>query len=371
MRARWSCLVDADGGRRWVIKGCAAEAAHRAAGGEILGAASSVAATDGILNVHSLQEDTGQGRGADFTYGEKTCEANFIDYGFDNEGFDEVVMQEGECQLGAFDLPPSLPAELPLEEDDGQELGAWPQPPCTPAEPVHDATAQTEAAAGVRAHADGNASMGEAAASSSAWATSGPSGAKRWRLTGKTSPARAAELGHDGFHSEGPVDEEELVTQATAAAARARNRGILLAHRRKVRAVRDQAWETLARQPERSVMGNLGADTAGTEMEVQPGALAPSIPRCWAAHGSHDLAAPAHNLLYCRRCGAWSGGLRTRGLALVCRGPVGQRNNLRLLSLGIAPVKGARVPTEFKAAGSRGTRGGSATASRRRRRQSA
>jgi hypothetical protein len=362
--------LDADGGRRWVIQGCAAEAAHWAAGGKVFGSAPGTSVTNDNLGASPQRGEDERARIGDSTYGEEYCAKDFVDFGFDTEGFDEFTMQDEEHLQEAFAVPPSPPAEPPPADDGDLSHETAAPSSLSSTATGYGAAAQTGLATDNVLRADQAASEGDTAAPPDTWSAAVSSGAKRRRLTGKTSPARAAELGHSDAHPVGLADDEELVTQAAAAAARTRNRGILLAHRRRVKAARDQAWATLARQPERSVHGELGTAAGSAPDEDLPVLSAPSVPRCWAAHDSHDLAAPTRVLLYCRRCGAWSGGLRTRGLALACRGPVGQPNSLRLLSLGIAPVKGARVPQEFKAAGSRGTRGGANAASGRRRRRS-
>ncbi len=350
-RARWSCLLDADGSRRWVIEGCAAEIAHRTEGGEVLGAAPSLAVLDGEAAPYIAQAHADQVLDVDIAYGSRHDDAYHLNFGFDEA---EPTFGD-EDQDEAFDLPPVPVLDSPPGEDTGRGVGH--EPPPTSASPSTSAVAP----------------LGEAdGAAVSSFAAAGV-GVKRRRLSVKTSPTRAAELGHRSPPAE-ERGEEELVTQGAAAAARARNRGILSAHRHKVKAARSRAWEAVARQPDLAAVA-VGQDAAEAPSEDLGVAMhgAPTVdltvPRCWNAHVSHDVSAPSRTLLFCRRCGAWSAGHCARGLAAACRGAVGHKGNIRLLSLGIAPVRGARIPTELKLAGSRGTRGGSATKGTRRRRR--
>ncbi len=191
------------------------------------------------------------------------------------------------------------------------------------------------------------------------------SGTKRRRLSQKSSPARAAELGYIGPPPQ-PERVTNLITQAAAAAARTRARGLLIAHRRRAKSARNAAWDSFFRQPEQS---NAASEAYASSEDTGVLGATFAIPAGCNAHASHDAKAPmGAELLFCKRCGAWSSGQRSRGLVAQCRGRGGHRGNLRLLHLGVALVRGARVPREHKDPGAKGTRGGSATRGKRGRR---
>ncbi len=180
------------------------------------------------------------------------------------------------------------------------------------------------------------------------------------RLNTKTGPRRAAELGHTSHH--GGAQRLDLVTAAEAASARKRRRDFVAVHARRAKSAKTEAWNLVHQQPERA---SSDRDMHEAECVDEEG----TVPRCWQAHPSHRAKAPmGAELLFCTVCGAWSAGQRTRGLAQPCRGGGGHVGNLRLLHLGIAPVRGARVPLHLKARGAKGTRGGAAARAPRARR---
>ncbi len=184
----------------------------------------------------------------------------------------------------------------------------------------------------------------------------------RRRLTGKTSPSRAAELGH-APRASGPHPVHELVTREAARAARLRLREATGIHEGCVKKARYTAWQAIRRQPELFSTSRDGDPAGGTTAELREshdvGADDGHIPLRWRAHASHDVAAaPGAQIVYCRRCGAWTTGERSSNLIRECSLRQGHKGNLRLLSLGIMPRRGARVPPELKRAGARGSRGG-------------
>ncbi len=181
----------------------------------------------------------------------------------------------------------------------------------------------------------------------------------RRRLTGKTNPTRAAALGHGPLMSAqaGPT-EVGLVTREVARAARKRHREAALLHAKAVKQARTAAWSAIRRNPEATG----GPEDPEREVLPEPRGEAPAVPALWDVHPSHDAAAsPGVQVVFCRRCGAWSLGVKSKNLVRPCSLKPGHSGNLRLLHLGIVPRRGARVPTEFKQAGARGTRGGSAS----------
>ncbi len=195
----------------------------------------------------------------------------------------------------------------------------------------------------------------------------GPAGVVRLvprrRLTGKTSPTRAATLGYPPA-TVAQQTVAELVTMETARAARLRHREASAAHSKSCKMARTTAWQAIRRHPE-VVAGGDGQTPAEYDADadsvVRGGDVAEDLPiqRRWLAHGTHDIAAaPGAQLLYCRICGSWSLGEKSMNLTRPCSRKDGHKGNLRLLSLGIAPRRGARVPAEMKLAGSRGSRGG-------------
>ncbi len=188
-----------------------------------------------------------------------------------------------------------------------------------------------------------------------------PLGTRR-RLTAKTCPARAAELGFPP-HDASADGEGDFITREAASAARFRNREAAAAHGRACKSARTAAWQSIRRQPEVASgqvhggpVGDSDLHGEDTNTDVGDG---PCVPRRWMAHASHDAAAaPGAQIVYCRRCGAWSLGQKSMNLTRPCSMQAGHKGNLRLLGLGIAPRRGARVPAELKKSGARGTRGG-------------
>ncbi len=184
----------------------------------------------------------------------------------------------------------------------------------------------------------------------------------RRRLTGKTNPVKAAEMGHAPPAGDSPPGRE-LVTREVARAARLRLREAAEVHGRAAKSARGAAWVAIRHQPEIVAAGRDGfpAVQGATDANEAHGEAGSDghIPLRWRAHVSHDiLAAPGAQMIYCRRCGAWSLGERSTNLTRPCSLKQGHKGNLRLLSLGIVPRRGARVPAELKQAGARGTRGG-------------
>ncbi len=173
----------------------------------------------------------------------------------------------------------------------------------------------------------------------------------RRRLSRKTTPAAAAASGYPQAPHAQP-GTVALGTRAEATAARRRATEFLRKHRADAAAARETGWASVRRAPEHT--------RARPDVEaLEDGPLEASIPKAWEVHSSHEAKrAPQAEIVYCANCGAWSSGHKARGLTIPCRGPVGHRGNLRLLSLGIAPVRGARIPAELKVLGTRGTRGG-------------
>ncbi len=172
----------------------------------------------------------------------------------------------------------------------------------------------------------------------------------RRRLNCKTSPrmASSSQLNVPAGTSGGG----ELVTRVAAAAARVSFQRQLAEHRGKVKRARTEAWSAIFHEP--SPIAALVCELHTEEARDAEGSS-------WGTHPSHDMTKPADaDILYCRICGSWSRGRRVRGLAEACRGSTCNKGNLRLLEFGIAPVKGARLPPQFKKAGTRGTRGGAA-----------
>ncbi len=333
---------------------------------------------DDAFPAAATQEDSAQAIAADAVHTADLAMEVPLDFGFDNsDGHDMVDDEFQDCHQGhdAFeegtivehgdydfvmvdDAIPELLPEPPLGADGGFESTHEAHPSAHPS-----ALASSSTSTGVAARSPLDA--GDAAA-----AVAIRVGAKRVRLSSKTSPARAAELGYPQPRTEGQSDDDEgLVTQGAAAAARARIRVLKATHRQRVKEARSRAWEAYARQPDFVFFGSDSPAGSSGDVIRDPAAPAPVVPGCWDAHPSHDVAAPSPTLLFCRHCGAWSAGHRVRGLAKQCKGAVGHRGNLRLLTLGIAPVRGARVPAELKRAGSRGTRGGKATKGARGRRR--
>ncbi len=380
-RARWTCLLDDDDARRWVIEGSKAEEAHRAAGGRVYNAVLDKVEQAVPYLAAATQEDLDQDMHDDAAHVADSTARGQLNFGFDNaDGLDEL---DAECE--EYHLGPAAADEGFIEgfieghvsqRMDGESPPA-PRPAPRPGEEGgHEHTRSMTSAPSPGPPPEGETSSRDA--SDAAFATSDAAvvvGAKRRRLNTKTSPSRAAEMGYPPTLSDEQCDDEVgLVTQGAAAAARARIRERCAIHRRKARAARSRAWGLFSRQPD-FVPTDENTDTAAgggvDAAEGSPVAPVPAVPSCWDAHASHAVSAPSPSLLYCRKCGAWSGGHRVRGLASPCRGAGGHKGNLRLLALGIAPVRGARVPAELKRAGARGSRGGSATRGTRRRRRAA
>ncbi len=186
----------------------------------------------------------------------------------------------------------------------------------------------------------------------------------RRRLTGKTSQSRAAELGHPPRAVDAP-HPQGLVTRETARAARLRHREAKELHEGEAKRARSIAWLAIRRQPELTAASRHG-EPADSATEDDHGArevvaVDGQVPSRWLAHPSHNVAAaPGAQVVYCRRCGAWTTGERSSNLTRECSLKMGHKGNLRLLGLGITPRRGARVPAELKLAGARGTRGGTA-----------
>ncbi len=361
-----------------MIEGCAAEVAHRAEGGSILGEATSPRQAAAAAAPYPAQPSTAaevDSEDADLA----AAKYDRADFGFDDP---EFHMVEDEGNVAMQDLDEGHGYQFDDFGDDQQELLAF---DCDLARRESDASPEGEAATSHVGEAsesrmalrhdslvDGESATARSTRDEGEVPSTEVVNHTRRRLGQKTSPSVAAALGYVDLQYF-PAPEAELATTATAAAARLRNRGVLPAHAQKARTARRAAWSDISRQPE---LVAPSGDERGPHDTVyeHAGAAEPAealvIPACWDAHRSHEVSSPlGSNLVFCRRCGAWSAGHRTRGLAQPCRGAVAHRGNMRLLTLGIAPVKGARVPAALKAAGSRGTRGGSATKGLRGRRR--
>ncbi len=178
----------------------------------------------------------------------------------------------------------------------------------------------------------------------------------RRRLTGKTSPTRAAELGHSmPVLTQAEPPNGDLVTREVARAAQKRLREAALAHGKAVKQARTTAWASIRRNPEATRLPEEQRLDGPPELRDAE----PVTPALWEVHASHEAAAsPGVPVVYCRRCGAWSLGERSKNLVRPCSLKPGHPGNLRMLQLGIVPRRGARIPAELKQAGARGTRGG-------------
>ena len=76
-------------------------------------------------------------------------------------------------------------------------------------------------------------------------------------------------------------------------------------------------------------------------------------------HPSHDIQSLTNHLdiIYCRRCAAWSKNVRLKALAKVCQGlKEGNRGQLRKLQLGLVPLSGVRIPAHLRRTFARGRR---------------
>ena len=142
-------------------------------------------------------------------------------------------------------------------------------------------------------------------------------------------------------------DKGELVTRATATAARKRIAEQLNAVNKAAKTTRKMAWEKVKRGV--NVVNAIVDDEGWDESVVLQ--LPPNI------HISHHmLQAKRLQIIYCKDCGAWSKGGKLRNLAKICSGPtVRARTTVRLLEEGIVPGSGNCIPKEFKR-GTKGTR---------------
>ena len=76
-------------------------------------------------------------------------------------------------------------------------------------------------------------------------------------------------------------------------------------------------------------------------------------------HPSHDIQTLAShvNIIYCRRCAAWSTNVKLKAIASVCEGlKDGNKAQLRLLQVGLVPLAGVRMPRHLSKAYARGRR---------------
>ncbi len=156
----------------------------------------------------------------------------------------------------------------------------------------------------------------------------------RRRLNCKTTP-REASAGPpvaDGDEKGGG----ELVTRGAAAAPKAKYQRQLEEHRRSVKRARTAAWASIFHEP--AHIASRSSEAEATDEDDEDGIG-------WGTHPSHNMAKPADaDILFCRTCGAWSRGRRVRRLSEACVGKACNKGNLRLLEVGIAPVRGARLP---------------------------
>ncbi len=346
-RARWACLVDDDGTRRWVVKGCEAERRHVEGGGD-------------VWDPHGEGAGTTANRGEGDDARETSCVLG-------NLGSASV----GRVPRGSFDDPAGdaeRDLDMHLDSLDGAATGL---------DLVNDhflPQAAVGSELGLEGHVGPAVRYGgisETAIAASPPADTPPSPVRvadehierrvRRRICFKATREEAASLGHASPPAE-LSGEAALLSRGEFVSMRKRLRKCHDEHGRRAKVARDVAWAAVARNPDQ-----VGAAAGEDDVVPLPSEL---VPKAWMAHGSHSLTAPGPELLYCAVCGAWSSGHKARGLVAECRGEVAHRGNMRLLKLGIAPVRGARLPPIAKRPGSKGTRGGAtagAAPSRRRR----
>ncbi len=97
----------------------------------------------------------------------------------------------------------------------------------------------------------------------------------------------------------------------------------------------------------------LGTSEASSSSNLQP------IIPIQKPHASHDVAALQHHagIIWCRRCAAWSKNVKLKALGKVCEGlNDGNKTQLRLLEVGIAPYAGVRMPRHLSRVLERGRR---------------
>ncbi len=255
-------------------------------------------------------------------------DSNLHDFGFDDPDIveraivEDIASQHLGMMPGASASPPSPPPSSPPQCYD--ELGASQPPP--PAS----------------GHSSGDPATDQASSQPPV----------RRRITAKTRPSEAFgtyEPASTNRLASDTASANDLVTREAAAAARKRIRAEVALHVKRAKATRTAAWRSVFHEPS-AICSSAGAAQSS---------LPPENLSEWNVHASHRIRnAPGAEILFCECCGAWSRGLRTRGLAAPCRRSCAHSGNLRLLRLGIAPVQGARVPDSVKKRGSRGTRGG-------------
>ena len=143
---------------------------------------------------------------------------------------------------------------------------------------------------------------------------------------------------HEDFQPEDePQDEEEVQERLNfgeVQKARAEARSTAADLRRRKRNADAMTWTRLATTTPAATQPT----SYGAPVRAQP---VPPI------HSSHEIfrAGVDPSLIFCGRCTCWSTNGPLRGLASLCQGPPdGREGARRLLSLGIPPTKGARIP---------------------------
>ncbi len=158
-----------------------------------------------------------------------------------------------------------------------------------------------------------------------------------------------------------PVADVQLLTRQAAVAARKRVRDAVQAHAKRVKEARTAAWAAV----HRSSCLNVASESQLPEGPQQQPDVEEDLAD-WGVHDTHDVKkAPGIEVVYCSTCGAWTSGRKARKLKVACSGVPGHKGNLRLLQAGIAPHQGARMPRELKVDGARGTRNGACSRGRR------
>ena len=155
---------------------------------------------------------------------------------------------------------------------------------------------------------------------------------KRRRLVVKTSPTKT------GYPS------TALMTRSGYKVSMEQRRIKVAAHKRERTVAARAAIRLLVAQPE---LAELGTDLndAGTQV-VNP-------------HPSHDIQTLASetNIIWCRRCVAWSKNVKLKALAKPCHGLLdGSKTQLRLLQVGLVPRAGVRMPKHLSKTYARGRR---------------
>ncbi len=135
------------------------------------------------------------------------------------------------------------------------------------------------------------------------------------------------------------LDDRRLVTLREVKVARKRNAVVQATNRRLLRGAMARATSRAARDV--STVNSM-VDEGGWTDEAQ----------CdigETPHVTHELrTSPGLDVIYCRVCGAWSQGKRLRSLGKPCHRDGKRSGSVRLLQLGLLPVKGAVIPSHLK-----------------------